>query len=473
MFKKQSLKFNQQLLIDLIVILLTIATFYLIKSSGYFYRFGDGNAYFYMAQQILRGDLPYRDFLIADPPLLIFLLAGIKLIIGSNILLFQAVPIFLETITAIIIYLETKKKLPQYAKFFPAFYLFSFLILSTTDYLTGLHFVTLFIALAYYFRKKPYLSGILWAAATLIKLYVIPGFIGWLIWLKVNKQTKNFQKTVMAYITTGAVFMLPFLIIAPQTVIDHIIIHQFNRPSGLSKLNIFKFFILHDLNLLFLGGLTLFITKKIKFFLPIISWLIFYVIFKDLYYLYLGVLGFWLTLTVYQLLLYLQKLKPDSWLASNHQQLSIMVIISLFFSQAIGVFLYRQSIQQQGIFFQIEEVAHYIQNLPQKPLYGSHEVAPIVALKTDQKLFNNYIDTNAQLFGSGVKDRHKISLEAVESGVYLLVKVANIPENSNLNQGYSGYFEPEIFDQYCERLVIIDGAKLELFTDIGIYHCKK
>lgn len=465
--------FRRNTITDLLVITSTIALFYLIKSAVFEFRFGDGNAYFYMAQQILRGYLPYRDFLLADPPLLIFLLAGIKLLIGSRILFFQIVPILLETGTSIILYLEVRKKLPQYAKFFPAFYLFSFLILSTTDYLTGLHFVTLFIALAYYWRRKPYLSGFFWGLATLIKLYVIPGFLGWLIWLKISQRPQKLKKTLIAYITTGAIFMLPFLIIAPSNVINHIIIHQFNRPKGLSKLNIFRFFILHDIILLSISSFTFFITKKIKFFLPLITWLIFYLIFKDLYYLYLGVLGYWLVLTVYQLFLYLQKPTKNKWLADNHRQLSLVVIITLLLSQVMGIFLYRQSIQKQGVFFQIEEVVKYVNQLPEKPLYGSHEVAPIIALKTNRRLLGNYADTNAQLFGSGVKDKQKISKEAVEEGAHLLVKVANIPENPDLDQGYSGYFDQDIFEKYCERLTIVDGAKLELFTDIGIYYCKK
>lgn len=466
-------RFNRELFIDLITVLITLAIFLLIKSEGFFYRFGDGNAYFYMAQQVLKGIFPYRDFLIADPPLLIFLLAGIKLVIGSNILLFQVVPIFLETITALILYLEVKKKLPNYAKFFPALYLFSFLILSTTDYLTGLHFITFFIALGYFFRHKPYLSGFFWGLATLIKLYVIPGFIGWLVWLKISKQPERLKKTVLAYVGTGVVFMLPFLIMAPKAVVDQIIIHQFNRPAGLNKLSVFRFFILHDFLLLCVSTATFFLNKKLKFFLPIFAWLIFFLIFKDLYYLYLGVLGYWLMLTVFQLLTHFKKPTQHSWLAHNHQQLSLMVVITLLLSQVIGVFIYYQSTQKQGIFFQIEELVKFVNTLPEKPLYGSHEVAPIIALKTGRKLFNDYADTNMQLFGSGVIDREKISQEAVEEGVHLLVKVTNIPENLDLDQGYSGYFEPEIFEQCCERLTIIDGAKLELFTDIGVYHCKK
>lgn len=464
---------NKQLLFDFIAIGLTLALFYWIKSIGFSYRFGDGNAYFYMADQFLRGLLPYRDFLIADPPLLILLLAGIKAIISNNIILFQAVPILLESATAIILFLETRKKLPNLAKFAPALYLFSFLILSTTDYLTGLHFVIFFIALAYYFREKPYLSGFFWGLATLIKLYVVPGFLGWIIWLKLSKQTKLLQKTIISYVLTGAIFMLPFLIISPWPVIDQIIIHQFNRPAGISKVKIFSFFIMHDLILLIMAGISFFVAKNLKTILPFLGWIIFYLIFKDLYYLYLGVLAFWIILSVYELFIYLKESAQGTWLGSSYQQLSIIIIISILFSQVVGIRLYQQTIQPKGLFPQVEAVADFIKQLPQKPLYGSHEVAPLVALKANRQLFNDHADTNAQLFGSGVLDKEKISAEAAQEGVYLLTKIANIPQNPNLDQGYEGYFDQKIFEKYCQRLEIFDGPDFELFSDIAIYECNK
>jgi hypothetical protein len=292
------MKSKKLIIFDILVICLTIGVLIWLKLDGLTWHFGDGNAYFYMAQQVLRGHLPYRDFLLADPPLLIFLLAAVKLIIGQQIILFQWVPVLLEIVASGVLYLITKPKLPKLAKFIPAIYLFSFLILSTSDYLTGLHFINLFISLAYLFRKKPVVSGILWALATLIKLYVIPGFLGWMLWLIFSKKLNAAKKTAIAYAATGALFMLPFLMMAPQAVINQIIIHQFNRPKGINKLSIFSFFLQHDFILISLASFSWWLTKNKKYLLPFLSWLLFYLIFKDLYYLYLGVLAPWLILSL-------------------------------------------------------------------------------------------------------------------------------------------------------------------------------
>ena len=91
---------------------------------------------------------------------------------------------------------------------------------------------------------------------------------------------------------------------------------------------------------------------------------------------------------------------------------------------------------------------------------------------TNKKLLANHIDTNAQLFASGVLNKQQISQQATQTGVYLLTKVANIPQNPNLDTGYQGYFDQKIFEKKCQRLEIIEGASYELFDDIAIYDCQ-
>ncbi len=460
-------------LIDAAVILLTIAIFIWIKLDGITWRFSDSSGYFYMARQLLKGQLPYRDFLIADPPLLIYLLAGVKLIVREKIVLFQWLPIILETTTSMVLYSQIKKKLPKVAKFFPFIYLFSFLILSTSDYVTGLHFITLFLALAYRLRKKPIAAGIFWGLATLIKLYVIPGFIAWMIWLAISKKWLLLKKTLISYVLTGSIIMLPFLIAALPAVFEQIIIHQFNRPKGLSKLNVFRFFIQHDFLLLLLTAVSLFMIKNLKFILLISSWLLFYLLFKDLYYLYLAVLAPFLVLTIADLLSFIQHQSKNEFIKTQSDKIAIITVFSIILSQLIGINFYKTSIQPEGIFKQLPAVVEFVSNLPARPIYGSHEAAPLIALKTGGDLFNNYIDTNAQIFGSGLLNKQQVSQQAVEEGVYLLTKVADVPQNADVDTGYQGYFDQSIFNEYCRRLEIIHGTDAGLFNDIAVYECQK
>ncbi|MEA2056770.1 MAG: hypothetical protein U9O78_03650 [Patescibacteria group bacterium] len=460
-------------LIELIVVLLTIGLFLAYKLTFLKFRLGDGNAYFYMSQQILKGDLPYRDFLLADPPLLPYLLALIKLFIGSKIILFQALPAILEAAAAFIFYLLVKQKKYFLKAAAPAIYLGSFLIFSTSDFVSGLHFVNLFILLALLTtKKKPILSGIFWAMASLIKLYVIPGLFGWLLYqFFINKDLGETKKIIIGYMGTIGTALLPFLILSFEKVISQIIIHQFNRPAGLDKTHVLSFFLKKDWLVLSISTVGLFFSKKWKIILPYICWLLFFLIFKDLYYLYLGVLAPWISWSIFELFGLLKKKWKKQDLGKN---LSIITLVFLLLNSILTINHYHQEFRLRDIISQIEEVVTFIKKQkPNYPLYGKHESTPLIALLADKKLFNNHIDTNAQLFSSGVLNKDTISQQAVENGIYFINQVANIPQNTNIDAGYEELFNEKLFEKYCQRLQIFDGSGRQLFTDLAVYRCDK
>ena len=448
----------------------SIIQYLIYKFSNLEFYFGDGNGYFYMAQAVKNGLVPYRDFLIADPPLLVYLLAIIKTLIGNNLVLFLAVPPLLEAATSYLLYLNLKQQSVKLAFMAPLLYLFSFAILSTSDYVTGLHFVILLVSGAILLKEKPVVSGFLWGLATLIKLYTIPGFIAFIIWQMTQKNWQVVKKTFLAYALTGALIMLPFLIIAPQQVIDQIIVHQFNRPPGISKANVFSFFFIHDFPIIIVGLIGVVWLKKSLLAFLFGGWLMFYLLFQDLYYVYLGKLAPWLVLgTILAIEAISNRLKKDDL----GVKIALSLIILIFLSHIPALISYHNRFRLEGQFPHAPEVAIFVSKLdPQLPLYGSHEVTPLIALMTNRSLFNNHIDTNTQIFGSGALGKKEVSDQAAQHGVYLLSKVANIEINANLDSGFEGYFDQEVFEETCERLIIIDGPKRELFSDIAIYHCQ-
>ncbi len=460
--------------LELIAVFLPILLFLAYKLSSPEHRFGDGNAYFYMADILLKGQVPYRDFLIADPPLLIYLLAPVRAIIGNNLELFLALPPLVDAITALVLFLNLKKHRYKFASLAPAIFLFSFLIISTSNYVTGLHIVLLLLNLALLFDKKPFLSGVFWGLASMIKLYTAPGLLIYCGWLLYKKHYSALIRLLIGFALTCLLIVLPFLMLAPVQLIEQILLHQFNRPPGISKLRVFTFFFVNDLMLIILGVAGfIFSNKELvkKVFLFFLAWLIFYLVFKDLYYVYLGILAPWLTIGVIGLFEFIViKWRQDGL----GKKISISLILLLFFSHLPALNYYYQNIRLDGLFIQADEVAQYINSLePGVPLYGSHEVAPLIALMTDRELFNQYADTNAQVFGSGALDIKQVSKEAMEEGVFLLTKIANLEINQQIDSGFEGYFDREIFDQYCQRLEIIDGSKREVFTDVGVYWCRK
>jgi len=458
----------------LYLFLLILSVFLFFKLSTLNFQFSDGNAYFYMANRILAGQRPYQDFLLADPPLLVYLLAGVKLIIGDKIILFQTLPIFLEAATAWFLFLIIKNQTKKtwIAAWSAIFYLSSFLILSTSDFITGLHFINFFItsALLLHLKQKDFLSGLLWATAILIKLYVVPGFAAWLLFLFFKKKYPQLKKCFVGALLTGLIIMLPFLLLNFKELIDYILLHQLNRPPGIPKTRIWLLFLKKDWAWLFTAGAGLYLARHRVWLYPILAWLGFYLIFTDLYYLYLGVLAPWLALGFAEFLQWLSK-KLDK--NNNKTQIITSFVFLLLLMNLTHWPDYWNNFHSQHIITQeqLKELS-IISQEHQLPIYGNHEIAPLVALHSNQTLFGNHIDTNGQLFGSGVLDKEKISQQAVETGILLLTNVADIPQNKKIDSGHEAYFSAEIFQQYCQRHTIIHGSDNKLTDDVAVYECK-
>lgn len=443
------------------LIVLGVTCFFLfIKLANLSLRFGDGNAYMYMAKVLIDGKMPYRDFFLADPPVLVLVLVGLRLLVGNNLLVYQALPVLLESATAVVIYLilGTKHKL---AWFVPLVYLFSFTVLSTSDYLTGVQLTVFLISLAFYFQtKEKYLwSGVFWGLAVLTKLYAIPPLVGVIIYLIINKQKKAIFKLIMSCLFAVLVVMGPFLLNL-ASVIDDLVIHQFNRPGGVDKLNVFSFFISKDWWLIGLGLIGSWLGRKKIFFWPFILSLIFLLIFKDLYFLYLD------SLIIYLVIFTVQQLDRSKYLAMLVISLSILMAF-LTLSDYSTNFLIKGRFQNAG------EIASYVRSQPNYPLYGSHEVAPVIAMLADRPLFANLIDTNGQAFASGALDLNKVSGEAVNSGVLMLARITDRPDLGIRNSGYESFFKADYFKKYCSSQKEFTSTANELDNHIVIYLCKK
>ena len=69
---------------NILFVFLTISFFLIFKFSNLTLRFGDTNAYLYMADSLWKGIMPYRDYFLADPPFLVIVLAVMQPILEMN-----------------------------------------------------------------------------------------------------------------------------------------------------------------------------------------------------------------------------------------------------------------------------------------------------------------------------------------------------------------------------------------------------
>lgn len=452
-----------------IFVWLSVAAWLLFKLSNIDFRLGDGNVYVYMANQVLNGYLPYRDFLLADPPVLIMFLAPLKLLFGPNLLFFQAAPIIIEAGTALLLYFLLKKRGNPFAALAPGMYLFSFSILATSDYFTGVQLVIFLAALGLLFdeNKRPGLSGASWALACLVKLYAAPALIGFLIYKFINKENKEALKVIAAGAATALLIMGPFLIISPAEVLKDTIWMHWHRPAGISKLNVFWVFASQETALLILGILGMLVAKSKKIILPVLFSLIFLLGFRDIYYLYLDIL---LPFLVMAALLLGEKIHNLENKNKNSVLIMILALYILFGWRSFAA--YQKEFYPLGKFSDARQIADFVKSLPlDLNLYGSHEITPLLALLSGRRIFNNYIETNTQAFASGALDLDAMSRAAAEHGVYLMAQVTDLPKLNVFDFGYSGYFSEEVFKKYCRLLKKFPHGTAEAGESIAIYRC--
>ncbi|MHB0977820.1 MAG: ArnT family glycosyltransferase [Minisyncoccota bacterium] len=450
----------------LVITLIAVLVFALWKLSDLHFRFGDENVYFYMTHAILSGLVPYRDFFLADPPFFVYLLSGFKFLFGSNVILFKTLPVIFDSLSAFLIYLILKKKENKFAFFGPILYLFSFTVLSTSDYITGAEMMIAFILLALYTEenKKHFWSGVLWALACLSKLYAGPALIGVLIYKIYKKEFADLKKIILGGLVTTFIILLPFIIIAPHQMFYDIIIHQFRRPEGINKWNIFEFFISLEWFILMAGIIGAFVTKNKVWVFSFLFSLIFFLLYRDLYYLYLHLLWPFVALLAIEFVYFLDK---------NYEDLSWGFIILYVFIIIYPISVYTNNTSREGIFSNPEEIAQVLRLAPNNlPVYGTQEVAPLIALLSGREIFENKIDTNTQNFASGTHNKDEISKNAASQGIYLLARVGEYPEQNIHDTGFEPYFDAKIFKSTCSKLKSFPRpTPNDNLNEIAIYHC--
>ncbi|MDB5194578.1 MAG: hypothetical protein JWN50_592 [Parcubacteria group bacterium] len=444
----------------------TVAIFLIWKLTSLHFRFGDENVYFYMTHAIQHGLLPYKDFFLADPPFFIFLLTGFKALIGTHYLLFKTLPPLFDAASAVLIYLILIRNSTRFAWLGPAFYLFSFSVLSTSDYMTGAEVMIFFILLANLLDQhgKSFWSGVSWALACLCKLYAAPALIGFLIYKLLKRERHALRNIILGGILAALIVLLPFFIMAPHQTLYDLILHQFHRPAGINKWNVWQLFLGFEWLLILAACVGAYYTKHRTLVFELALSAIFLLWYKDLYYLYLHLLMPYLALLAAEFVSSLSVKKSElAW-----GFIGLYVVILMY-----PLLTYTSTFAPQGIFENPQEIADALRLAPKSlPAYGAQEVAPLVALMADRPIFENIIDTNTQNFAAGTHNLKNISADIQKSGAYLISRIADYPDQGVTDIGYESYFDPNVFTSSCTKFKAFTRPNpADLLNDVTIYTC--
>jgi hypothetical protein len=443
--------------------------FIAVKLAMLDYRFGDGNAYLYDAYLLTQGALPYRDFLHADFPVQIGILALLRPFFANWVMGYHLVPVVAEAITAYLLFLILKRRGNTFAWLAPVAHLWTFTVLSTSDFITGVQITTLFTVFGWYLYDLGYtkITGVVFALSFLTKMYTLPAAAVFGILDLWHRRFRRALQLLAGTLTTVAVVVIPLLVVTYEPMLEQTFWLHFKRPAGLDKQEILRFFLVKEWALVTLAIPGLWMARKEAQAWSFVVTALFFLFFRDLYFVYLDFFMPFLVIFSLSALDFLWHKK------GNFRLIAAGGIATLAIGNVVSDYSYFNYFQKLGHFSNAQDVASAVKELPDKfDLYGSHEVTPLVALLSGRSIFHNHADTNTQAFAAGTLDRAQLSEAAVRAGIYLIARITHLPEQGYIDVGYQGYFSPERMQDSCQRVLTFPSTSNEIDNQIVVYRCK-
>lgn len=449
----------------IIPLVFLISFFLIIKIVNNSVRLSDTNIYFNIAYQIFQGKLLYRDIFFSNFPFFSYVSSFYYLLSGKNIDFFYLTSAIEVSVITAFIYLIVYKKTKDYIASIISslLYIFSFMVLSTSDHQTGVFTASLFAVLSYYFlqEKKMFLSGIFIAISFLTKAYFLPILVSLYAYLAIKREWKKSLKFSIGLAAAGLIILLPFLIQAPKDFFSDIFGFSLSRPIGLSKINIMWFFLTRDLPLFVLLLFNIVnIRRNILFGLISISSIIFFLGYQDIYYLYLNFLTPFLCISFYELYYFLKN-------KLNLQRMVIPTIILVFL--LYNLIIYLSAYRNLGKFPEINKVIEII--LEEKPhyLYGVNDITPALLAITNIPALENVHDAHEYFFTKDIYDKKLLTDKAIKSKTIVIAHGADYPQYNIKQDITDNIFVKDSIYKFCKIILSVpvqaegDANRINLF----------
>ncbi len=451
----------------IIPLFFSISLFLIIKIANNSVRLSDTNIYFNIAYQISQGKLLYKDIFFSNFPFFSYASSFYYMLSGKNIDFFYLTSAIEVSVITIFIYLIVYRKTTDYmvSIISSLLYIFSFIVLSTSDHQTGIFTASLFAILSYYFfqEKKMLLSGIFIAISFLTKAYLLPILISFYMYLTIKKEWKKSLKFSIGLGAVGLIILLPFLIQAPKAFFSDIFGFSLTRPIGLSKINIMWFFIVKDFPLFVLLLFNIInIRRNVLFGLMSILSIIFFAGYKDIYYLYLNFLTPFLCISFYEL----------DYFFKNKLNLQKMVIPTIILAFLLyNLITYLSAYRNLGKLPEINKVIGII--LEEKPdfLFGVNDITPLLLSLTKIPPLENVSDAHEYFFTKGVYDRKLLTEKAISNKTVVIAHGANYPQYGIQQDILDNIFIKDSIYESCKIILSVPVQAEGDTNRINLFKC--
>lgn len=347
-------------------VFLILFLFFLVHSTFILYHnhniISDDFTYFYYGKLLAEGNMIYKDFFSAHPPLQMMIYSFFIILFGINLWIVNLVPLVAILISSYLAYRITNKLwvMVLFLTIFPIFHL------STIGF--GLNLGLMFIMLSLYFSdKRPMLAGVLAGCAVLTRLHFLPIVIGMLF---VSNRPRTRAKYILGGVVIGFVFVTLFIFF-PQAINQIFFYHALKQ---------YHYWIIMRYFVLGIGLVGCFVSFRTRYFFPFVLYFIFSMSLKTVYAYYAIPMGALFALALAEKDIYKWK-------------------YLLIASSMVGLSLGATIISNLDIVENKPKVSSIIETVKEidNPLVcGNNEVVPLIALKTNKTIKDNEVDTNFQ-----------------------------------------------------------------------------
>lgn len=427
-------------------------------------RLSDTNIYFLTAKELLNGKILYRDIFFTNFPLIPYIASVYYLISGGNLIFYYFTATLEILATAFIMYYivlkESKSKLNSTTILI--LYLFSFLLLSTSDHQTGVFLAALFSVISYFFftKQKYLLVGIFCGLAILTKAYSLPLLLSYSIFYFLTKRDA-LTKFILGGCAT-LIVLLPSIIFAPHAFYQNVFYYSLTRSEGVGKTGIIYFLLQHDfIFTTMLIVCTMLAIKSRSFFsLFAIFSLVFFLFYKDVYYLYLNVT---LPLIILAYPTLIDRLK--GFQINRFMIPTLVLIYTLYnlFTYFRG-FTDLQKIPSSQIISTLHK--NHISSI-----YGVNGIAPAISYLGKIPLLNNVIDTNDNIYRKGYLSASEMTKDAIKNHSAVISTGAWYPQANIKEDVLTEIIDKKELAKNCHILKRFPFHSEGVINSINIFSC--
>lgn len=390
----------------LLFVILAIAFLAIVSRGLFLAQPGDENVYYYMGKVVSEGNVPYKDFFYAHPPLQIYIFALIYKIFGFNIFILKSVPLISTLVSAFFVFKIAKERFGNHEALAASLlFLFSYSVMFNSVFSFGVEIATAFLVIGVYFllgKNRYGLAGIFFALAAISRLLaIVPTFV--ILAFVFFSDKRNFLKTAATFASLFFIANIAFVIFFGNGYITDVYKFHLLKTPG-ARENIAEYIGVIKLNVLLFLSSCLFVFVKDKkrigvFAVVSVIYLIFLLFLKRIFgFYFLVAFPFLAVIGGYSIVHLLNKSK-----FSKRLFMFFVVLLSLVFIWNLAsdvVFLEKVGFTgfQRG-----KDIVEFIGLQPKEEnLFGDASVVPLLAFLTDRKIALDFADTNTQVFASGV-----------------------------------------------------------------------